>query len=391
MTKVHLTDLTFDADIQLRARNIDPDTVQDYVQGYLNDAPFPPVIAFREEDGQLWLADGFHRLQACRFLGLAEIDADIRSGTRKDAMVYAAIANVANGKPMSRAEKEEAGKRLLRLTEWSDYEIARRLAISHRAVLNWRHEEPSRKIFLDKPRTVTRAGTTYTMDTAKIGKRAAPETPDDASSTQSSYEARPGSSILHRVEPRLPKPPGAEPGLVIGPHPSDGMMSVHYSSQSPEHYTPQTIIDATLACLGNIDLDPCSNSHEQPNVPALHHFTQGDDGLRREWHGRVYMNPPYGQEIDRWIEKLCAEHTAQRAVEAIALVPSRTDTQWWLRLRDFPVCFITGRLTFGGNDNPAPFPSAVFYLGENVNTFYRAFEELGDCWQRMMPGISFGE
>lgn len=168
-------------------------------------------------------------------------------------------------------------------------------------------------------------------------------------------------------------------------------LSVHFSSETPEHYTPQVVIDATLACLGGIDIDPCSNSSEQPNVPASVHFTREDDGLLQAWNGRVYMNPPYGREIDQWVEKLCEEHRAGRTTEAIALVPSRTDTQWWQRLRDFPVCFVTGRLTFVGNDDPAPFPSAIFYLGENIGAFYRAFHELGDCWQRMMPGVSFGE
>ena len=29
-------------------------------------------------------------------------------------------------------------------------------------------------------------------------------------------------------------------------------------------------------------------------MPAGKHFTAAEDGLSREWHGRVYMNPPYG-------------------------------------------------------------------------------------------------
>ena len=48
--------------------------------------------------------------------------------------------------------------------------------------------------------------------------------------------------------------------------------------------------------MGEIDLDPCSNSKAQPNVPALNHFTVEDDGLEQKWFGRVYMNPPYGRE-----------------------------------------------------------------------------------------------
>ena len=184
---------------------------------------------------------------------------------------------------------------------------------------------------------------------------------------------------------------GVVPKRESQPETEPSKLAVHFSSETPEHYTPQVVIDAALACLGEIDVDPCSNSSEHPNVPAREHYTREDDGLLQLWYGRVYMNPPYGREIDLWVEKLCEEHDASRTTEAIALVPSRTDTQWWRRLRDFPVCFVTGRLTFVGNDDPAPFPSAIFYLGENIGAFYRAFHGLGDCWQRMEPGISFGE
>jgi hypothetical protein len=220
------------------------------------------------------------------------------------------------------------------------------------------------------------------MDVSNIGKKE-PETeagPSFDFEPLPDEEDEPESKYAHEPEPV----PEAEEKQPNG-------MAVHYSSATPEHYTPQVIIDATLACLGEIDLDPCSNSLTDPVVPAKRHFTADDDGLRWQWHGRIYMNPPYGRQIDSWIAKLCEEHEAGRVTEAIALVPARTDTQWWLRLRDYPVCFIQGRLTFGGNTDPAPFPSAVFYLGEEIGNFYRAFYELGDCWQRMMPGISFGE
>lgn len=154
------------------------------------------------------------------------------------------------------------------------------------------------------------------------------------------------------------------------------------SSATPEHYTPARIIKATLACLGGIDLDPCSNPGA-PNVPAARHFTEEHDGLSQEWSGRVYMNPPYGREIGLWIKKLTAEHAAGRVEQAIALVPARTDTDWFMALRDFVCCFVHGRLTFIGNEDAAPFPSAVFYMGENIVTFHDAFLEIGDIWQRV--------
>jgi hypothetical protein len=160
-------------------------------------------------------------------------------------------------------------------------------------------------------------------------------------------------------------------------------MAVHFSSRTPEHCTPENIILPTLACLGEIDLDPCSEGGDLPNVPARAHYAADDNGLAHPWHGRIYMNPPYGREIGYWVEKLCSEHEAGRVTEAIALLPSRTDTQWWKRLREHPVCFVQGRLTFVGSQDPAPFPSAVFYLGRDVARFCHAFGHLGDIYQRI--------
>lgn len=168
-------------------------------------------------------------------------------------------------------------------------------------------------------------------------------------------------------------------------------MAVHHSSASEEHWTPTDIVRAVTEVLGAVDLDPCSNSRTAPNVPAGRHYVQDDDGLEREWSGRVYMNPPYGRQIGLWAEKLVAELEAGRVTEALALVPARTDTQWWKTLEDFPACFIEGRLTFVNNEDPAPFPSAVFYLGPNVERFFDVFSAFGSIWRKMVPGFDFGE
>jgi DNA N-6-adenine-methyltransferase (Dam)/Protein of unknown function (DUF3102) len=159
------------------------------------------------------------------------------------------------------------------------------------------------------------------------------------------------------------------------------LMAVHHSSETSEHYTPRVIIDVVIAFMGGIDLDPCSNPGE-PIVPAAKHYTEEDDGLAQEWCGRVYMNPPYGTVIEAWVRKLQSEYIAGNVTQAIALVPSRTDTVWFRALRDYPACFIAGRLTFVGNDASAPFPSAVFYLGDDPDAFEAAFDGLGDVWVR---------
>jgi phage N-6-adenine-methyltransferase len=151
------------------------------------------------------------------------------------------------------------------------------------------------------------------------------------------------------------------------------------SSATPEWYTPPEIIDATVKVLGVIDLDPCADPDKQ--IPAATHYTQDDDGMAQEWRGRVYMNPPYGTEIVRWVQRLCEQYDAGAVPEAIALVPARTDTQWWDEVSGAPVCFIRGRLKFSGHENSAPFPSAVVYLGSNRKKFAKVFGALGHIYE----------
>jgi len=158
-------------------------------------------------------------------------------------------------------------------------------------------------------------------------------------------------------------------------------MAVHYSSETPEWLTPSDFLSLVYAMLGHLDLDPCSSSRTDPNVCASAHYTAEDDGLSQEWHGQVFMNPPYGRELADWITKLVAEYRAGHVTEAIALVPSRTDTAWFRELRDFPRCFINGRMRFSGYETAAPFPSMAVYLGDDPVTFSNIFSTIGDVFE----------
>lgn len=95
-------------------------------------------------------------------------------------------------------------------------------------------------------------------------------------------------------------------------------LSGHQSAKmkNDEWLTPLEIIQA----LGEFDLDPCA-SVVRPWDTAKWHITQESDGLSTEWFGRVWMNPPFGQEAIRWMRKL-AEHG-----NGVALIPARTETK----------------------------------------------------------------
>ncbi len=80
-----------------------------------------------------------------------------------------------------------------------------------------------------------------------------------------------------------------------------------------EWYTPQDYIEAARFVLGEIDLDPATHAVAQDWIQAKEFFTEQDDGLTKEWHGRVWLNPPYSREkIKPFINKTVAEIEAAR-------------------------------------------------------------------------------
>lgn len=84
-----------------------------------------------------------------------------------------------------------------------------------------------------------------------------------------------------------------------------------------EWYTPKEIIDA----LGSFDLDPCVPLSPLWRTAAVM-YNQHNDGLTQEWHGRVFLNPPYSRPlINRFIEKMAAHNNG------IALLFNRCDSK----------------------------------------------------------------
>jgi len=138
---------------------------------------------------------------------------------------------------------------------------------------------------------------------------------------------------------------------------------VHFSSKSNEWDTPQELFDKLNLEFG-FTLDPCSSDE---NHKCSKHFTIIDDGLSQDWsNDAVFMNPPYGREIGKWIEKAYEE--GQKGAVCVCLIPSRTDTKYWHEYcMKGEIRFIKGRIKFGNSENSAPFPSAiVIFRSENV-------------------------
>jgi hypothetical protein len=179
--KIPVDSITVDKSIQTRAGGTNAEVVCEYAEVLDSGRELPDVVVF--DDGrQRWLADGFHTHAAHVRAGRGEIGADVRQGTRRDALFFACGANAAHGLRRTNADKRNVVSILLADPEWSklsDREIARHCSVSHPFVSKVRDEPSGNRYQIASPsahsgqeneRTVSRGGSTYTMHTANINK-----------------------------------------------------------------------------------------------------------------------------------------------------------------------------------------------------------------------------
>ena len=129
-----------------------------------------------------------------------------------------------------------------------------------------------------------------------------------------------------------------------------------FSSNDMTFSTPQDFFDR-LNEEFNFTLDPCC---VKETAKCKTYFTPEIDGLTQSWEGyTVFMNPPYGREIGRWLKKAYEE--SLKGTTVVCLIPARTDTKYWhdYCMNADEIRFVKGRLKFGNSTNSAPFPSAV--------------------------------
>lgn len=154
-------------------------------------------------------------------------------------------------------------------------------------------------------------------------------------------------------------------GLGMGGHsiPNEGISKVWL--------TPPHLIEA----LGPFDLDPCAAPSPRPWPTATRHIELPEDGLQAKWEGRVWLNPPYTQSIDGWMEKMWQHGSG------IALTFARTEIAMWHK-HIWPVAdsilFLEGRLFFHRPDgsraeNNAGAPSVLIaYSKEDTKKLIQA-------------------
>lgn len=136
-----------------------------------------------------------------------------------------------------------------------------------------------------------------------------------------------------------------------------------FSSNTDMWSTPQDFFDR-LNKVFRFDIDVCAIPD---NAKCSVYYTPNKDGLKQDWFGTCWMNPPYGRYINKWIKK-AYRSAKENGATVVCLLPARVDTKWW---HDYcakgEVWFIKGRLKFGGSKDSAPFPSAVVVFRPTIS------------------------
>jgi len=156
----------------------------------------------------------------------------------------------------------------------------------------------------------------------------------------------------------------------------------HTEGASVEWYTPPEYLNLTRTVLGDIDLDPASNTTAQEWIKAGQFYGKEDDGLAQPWAGRVWCNPPYGKFSRLFMER-GLQFYKDGAVTACIFLVNRTGAAWYVDLaQQFDaVCQVRKRINFyGPNGEPEGSPryyNDFLYLGPDVEKFVAVFSPVG--------------
>ena len=162
--------------------------------------------------------------------------------------------------------------------------------------------------------------------------------------------------------------------------------SVCFSKKSDHWQTPQNLFN-------QLDAEfhfHCDAAADETNSKCGQFLS---DPLNTPWFPDVYfMNPPYSK-VGEFIKKAYEE--SKRGSIVVCLIPSRTDTKWWINhvMYAYEIRLIKGRVKFvgippepdfgpdasfgnqTGKPNSAPFPSCVVVFNEGLVKVRRELAE----------------
>jgi hypothetical protein len=167
--KIKLDKIRIDGGTQPR-EDINEEIVSEYADAMREGDTFPPVVVFN--DGvKYWLADGFHRYHASNKTGYLEIEAEVKRGTKRDAVLYSVSANSKHGLRRTNADKRKAVLTLLNDEEWRSNSTN---WIAKKAKVSWELVDRMQSDFKIEKSNERKGADGRTIDTSNIGNSKKP-------------------------------------------------------------------------------------------------------------------------------------------------------------------------------------------------------------------------
>lgn len=138
--EIDLGSITVDPVIQVRAGGVDLKMVATYADRFRMGGDFPPIVVFQDEDTH-WLSDGFHRYHAAVDASMGAILAEVRQGTRQDALDYSLTANLAHGFYINNTDKQHILWTMLLIghewAQWSARKLGEQFSVNDKTIGQW--------------------------------------------------------------------------------------------------------------------------------------------------------------------------------------------------------------------------------------------------------------
>lgn len=319
-----------------------------------------PLVVYREPGpaGKIRLADGFHRVKAARDAGLVAFQAQVYTGTQRDALYHATGANARHGVRLTNGDKRRVVQLQLDDAEWSkasDTAIAARCGVTQPFVSKMRAEQRERQRAREEQERPREEPKERAPADNGYGEESAPEPLQfDIEETIAARQRRQAEEEEEAAERR-----------------AEAERKRIEQEQRDSWSTPPEFLETIVRpILEVIDLDAASNEAAQAVVQATRWISAEEDALTQEWEGRVWLNPPYSHPlVERFAMKAIEEVKSGRVTQLLVLVNSSTSSAWWHALANAcaVVAFPLGRISFwsphglDGSDNRNS--STVFYFG----------------------------
>jgi len=167
--KIEIKKINLKENTQSRVE-INQNTVDEYAADLKEGAKFPPVVLYKNEKS-FYIGDGWHRILALKKAGEKSIDAEIKQGSKRDAVLYSVGSNAAHGLRRTNEDKRKAVTLLLEDDEWAQWsnrEIAKQCGVAHPFVGKLRKEVTGNRY----QSNIRKGADGRTINTANIGQNA---------------------------------------------------------------------------------------------------------------------------------------------------------------------------------------------------------------------------